>query len=134
MIPSPPQDTTRPNVRQSTEDVLRAQLQQFGPEVEVSLTKCRERLELWSSLEARHRLPDLMTRRPSTKVDPLLVLERQRSLCHARDVSRFERLKTLWTFSNSHGVSWDELDEEYARWAQQGQERRGKWAEFVSMI
>ncbi len=87
---------------------------------------------MWSSLEQTHRLPDIMLRRPKGKVDPLLVLNRQRQMVHARDTSRFERLKTLWTYSNSHGISWDELDEEYSRWAQQGQERRRKWSEYVS--
>ncbi|CAD7972998.1 unnamed protein product [Amoebophrya sp. A120] len=41
------------------------------------------------------------------------------------------RLHTLYTMSNSHGISWDELDEEYLRWAHEGQSRAHQWNKLV---
>jgi len=38
------------------------------------------------------------------------------------------RLSALWKMSSSHGVSWDELDEAYVRFARSGKARYDQWA------
>lgn len=38
-----------------------------------------------------------------------------------------ERLKALWRFSASHGISWDELDEAYVTFSQSGKQRHDEW-------
>eukprot|EP00928_Gymnodinium_smaydae_P017963 TRINITY_DN16847_c0_g1_i1.p1 TRINITY_DN16847_c0_g1~~TRINITY_DN16847_c0_g1_i1.p1 ORF type:complete len:346 (-),score=40.74 TRINITY_DN16847_c0_g1_i1:72-1109(-) len=39
-----------------------------------------------------------------------------------------ERLCSLWRLSRSHGISWDELDQAYVRYAQAGKQRYNAWA------
>ena len=48
-----------------------------------------------------------------------------------RDADAATRAQTLWKFSGSHGVSWDQLDEEYIKYAETGQTRAKRWAECV---
>ncbi|CAD7944220.1 unnamed protein product [Amoebophrya sp. A25] len=86
----------------------------------------------WSEVRDYSRLPHVMTTRPSAMPkrteDPFVVLDQQRSLSSpCASAAAKQRLETLWRVSNSHGVSWDELDCEYMRWAQQGQARATIW-------
>lgn len=39
-----------------------------------------------------------------------------------------ERLTALWRLSRSHGISWDELDDAYVRFAKAGKQRYDDWA------
>mmetsp|Transcript_96264 Transcript_96264/g.257428 ORF Transcript_96264/g.257428 Transcript_96264/m.257428 type:complete len:222 (-) Transcript_96264:15-680(-) len=38
-----------------------------------------------------------------------------------------ERLEGLWSLSSSHGISWDELDSLYVKFAQTGHARKKQW-------
>merc|ERR1719215_1174137 len=39
-----------------------------------------------------------------------------------------ERLTQLWRYSNSHGISWDELDEAYVAFSTEGNNQYNKWS------
>ena len=39
------------------------------------------------------------------------------------------RLESLWGISNSHGVSWDELDSRFMQFAESGWKREIQWTD-----
>lgn len=74
-----------------------------------------------------HKALDAHRRRPfAAPVDNTLPQEeRSRQLQGNRT-----RLQTLWQFSNSHGVSWDDLDAAYGEWSDAGKARYQRWMSY----
>jgi hypothetical protein len=77
---------------------------------------------LWPhrTLDVHRRRPFASPASPTDSSSP--PKERQQRLKENRD-----RLQTLWQFSNSHGVSWDELDAAYGEWSVAGKKRYERW-------
>jgi len=82
----------------------------------------------WEYMRSYAKMPHLATRRASGP-DAFVALDLQRELKRPERV--LEKMKTLWGSSNSHGISWDQLDDEYLKWAASGQSRAHKWQDYV---
>eukprot|EP00392_Amoebophrya_sp_AT5.2_P004082 g4087.t1 len=131
----------------SVDEYLRASFAKFSiPSPAATATTNAEKNSLWKSVREYSKLPVLVTNRFGREHDAFVALDRSRERFagfrsrgappgdqHDEDGCDVleQRMQTLWRVSNSHGVSWDALDEEYLKWSHEGQTRARKWNRCV---